>query len=377
MERGIQKIVNNKSGDVTYRVQVMGNNGKRVSRTFDKLSDARAARTQLKAQADRRMLAGSDGQTVMEAVEQMIRDKELAGRAGNTVVGYRSVLACHIAPHRLGQMKVSAVTRRDVRDFYADLNGADGRKKQGHRMQCIIRTVLKQTFGLALQHDVISINPCVGVPLFSEGGQKGRVRSLKFWTQTQQQAFIQGNLGSPWLPMVQIALATGLRNGELCGLRWEDVLLGRACPQLLVRNNRTNVAGRPTMTTPKTASSRRTVPLTASGQGVLRGLLARQQAEWEALGLLWTPQTFVFTGTKGEAMNISRFNKVLRRMCQTAGVEYMNPHGLRHSFGSKAIKYGTSVAVSRVMGHSRPSTTLDLYCHASNEDVQELMLKMA
>ena len=149
------------------------------------------------------------------------------------------------------------------------------------------------------------------------------------------------------------ALATGLRQGELLGLRWQDVDLSDGT--VTVRHTLSRIGAG--LGEPKTEASRRTVRLPDSAAGALRRHKATQKLVRLTDGYVFATRT----GTPLQARNVTRgFHRAL----QKAGVERRRFHDLRHTFATLLLSQGVDIAVvSKALGHSNVSTTADIYSH--------------
>jgi len=157
-----------------------------------------------------------------------------------------------------------------------------------------------------------------------------------------------------------------LREGELLGLKWEDVDLERGLLRLrhaLVREDGKTVLG--DLQTPK---SRRSVRLTSTATDALRGHLERQLAEMERMGSLYRPGSLVFATESGTNINPSNlrnrfFKPLLRRAFGEDGPDICF-HDLRHTCATLLLSHGTHPKlVQELLGHATIAMTLNTYSH--------------
>jgi len=169
-----------------------------------------------------------------------------------------------------------------------------------------------------------------------------------------------------------LALAVGLRKGELLGLRWADVDLDGA--ELHVRQAAQRVAGELQFTAPKRRHSRRTIPLPALAVDALREHPARQAAERLAAGPGWQDSGLVFTtahGTPIEPRNLNRHWYGVRDRCGLPGVRL---HDLRHTCVTLLLDAGVPPhIVQAIAGHSGIEVTMTIYPHAAREEQRKAL----
>ena len=163
-------------------------------------------------------------------------------------------------------------------------------------------------------------------------------------------------LGGP----VIVAVTTGMRRGEILGLRWRDVDLDGAVLNVRTSLEQTNSGLR--LKAPKTKSGRRAITLPAVTIEALREHRRAQLEERLALGIGGRSE-MVFTRHDGELVDPKIFSSAFRRAAKAAGVD-VTFHALRHTHASTLIRAGVSIAtVSKRLGHSKISITLDVYTH--------------
>ncbi|HMT61270.1 MAG TPA: site-specific integrase, partial [Microthrixaceae bacterium] len=157
---------------------------------------------------------------------------------------------------------------------------------------------------------------------------------------------------------------TGMRRGEVLGLRWSDVDLANG--RLSVVNTITTVNGRPVETSTKTKKSRRRVSLDAATLGALRAHQERQDIERASAGSAWSDTGLVFTREDGSAIHPDRFSHWFADLVEKAGVPPIRLHDLRHTHATLALEAGVHPkVVSERLGHATVGITLDLYSHVT------------
>src|SRR2546425_654860 len=168
---------------------------------------------------------------------------------------------------------------------------------------------------------------------------------------------------TPYGAIVHMAAMTGLRMGELLGLRWQDVDLEQGL--LHVQQTVQRVTGQAFMfREPKTSKSRRAVALPASTVGRLRQQRQRQLEERLELGPAYRDYGLVFATPIGTPIDASNLRRAWLRVVHEAGLSGLRFHDLRHVHASLLLQQGTHPkVVSERLGHSGIGITMNLYSH--------------
>ena len=160
-----------------------------------------------------------------------------------------------------------------------------------------------------------------------------------------------------------LAVHTGMRQGEMLALRWQDVDIENAV--LSVRRTLTRRGGKVAFGEPKTKKSRRSIRLTPQAVDALRAHLERQLRDMEILGDHYQDQGLIFTTDTGAPINPSNlrqrsFTPLLKR----AGLPHMRFHDLRHTCATLLLSRGVHPKfVQELLGHATIAITLDTYSH--------------
>jgi integrase len=190
-------------------------------------------------------------------------------------------------------------------------------------------------------------------------------------TAEEANRLIEAAAGDRLEAIYTIAIHTGLRQGELLSLRWEDLDLEAGA--LRVRRTLTRTKGTYSMGEPKTKKSRRTVRLTTGAVAALRGHLERQLEEMDRLGSLYQPGGLVFASEAGGIINPSNLrNRSFTRLLRRAGLPPDTRfHDLRHTCATLLLSRNVNPKiVSEMLGHATIAITLDTYSHVL-PDMQE------
>lgn len=168
---------------------------------------------------------------------------------------------------------------------------------------------------------------------------------------------------------VLISVYTGMRIGEVCALKWENIDLGKrlinvtkTLQRVYVEKNKTKVI----ITPPKTKTSERKIPIPS----ILYDELKIKSASY-------TKSSYVVTGNEDKYIEPRSFQYVYKKVLENSGVKYRNFHCLRHTFATRCIRVGMDIkSLSEVLGHSDVNITLNRYVHSSYDSKKKFMEKL-
>ena len=196
--------------------------------------------------------------------------------------------------------------------------------------------------------------------------ERKELRRFRYLARNEIGELLELAEGSEFYPGLAIIAYTGMRRGEVLGLRWSDVDLDGAV--LTVAQALEQTKAGIGFKGPKTESSERTITLPAVTVEALRVHKAEQAKERLALGLGKSNTDLVFTLWDGEVVNPKNFTKEFGRKAKKAGFPEFTFHGWRHSHATSLLKDGVNVkGVSSRLGHSKIAITLDTYGHVLEE----------
>jgi integrase len=182
----------------------------------------------------------------------------------------------------------------------------------------------------------------------------------------QARRFVDAIRGDRLEALYQIALTLGLRQGEVLGLRWEDVDLERRTLRIAVALQ--SVGGTLQLVTPKTSRSRRTLPLPAAVVAALHVHRAHQLEERLVAGSAWQEHGLVFTTQGGTPIHPRNLVRSFHRLLKQSGLPPMRFHDLRHSCLSLLAAQGVPARVAMdIAGHSDIRLTQNSYTHVFDE----------
>lgn len=172
-----------------------------------------------------------------------------------------------------------------------------------------------------------------------------------------------------------LAVALGLRQGELLGLRWQDVDFERGTLTVAVQLQ--TIDGKNVLTEPKTARSRRTLQLPQFVLDVLQQHRANQLLEKSQMGESWREHGLVFASSVGTPVEAKNLRRLWYSLLRKAGIPRRAFHQLRHTAASYLLAMGCDIrTVQQVLGHSQVGLTANLYTHVMPTLLQDAAQKM-
>lgn len=273
------------------------------------------------------------------------------GTSRSTLDRYDQILRVHLIP-LIGRVKLSALAPRDVQLMVSQL-----RETAAPASVIKIHGVLRNALADAERMDLVPRNVAKSV-------RSAKLARTERRALTPDEALsLLSQLHGDHLECVFIlALSTGLRRGEVLGLRWKDVdLPGRA---LFVRQTVQRVGGELRFVPPKTHRSTRPLPLSALTVSALLAQSARQAEDRLLVGSTWEDHGLVFTSHVGTPLEPRNVNRRFSTARAAAGLEWVRLHDLRHAFATFLLDQGEELrTVMDLLGHSTIRLTADTYGH--------------
>lgn len=306
--------------------------------------------SEIQAPVDARLDVGEAGELLIDHLESL-------GRKRSTVGEYRSYLRIHLAPF-FGPMALDKIKPTRVEAFVA------AKRREGSATKSILNYLglLHSIFAFAERRGLARGNP---VKHIDKPERPGAAPDIRFLDETELDALLAAvphDVRGPTERSIYLSAAmTGLRQGELLGLRWQDIdwSAGR------VRVRQSFVRGE--FGTPKSRRSSRSVPLADQVAGELERHFQRSAWQDDADLVFCHPQT-------GEPLDRSRLLKRFKQAGTKAGLEQVRFHDLRHTFGTRMAGAGVPLrTLQEWMGHRDFKTTLIYADYQPNAHEAELV----
>ena len=264
----------------------------------------------------------------------------------------------HIKP-QIGSIPLADLTSLDLQRFYKHL--LDGgrvdrieakKKPKGLAPKTVrnIHQIISSALKLANEQRLIAHNPADGCAL-----PKAERKEMQTLPVEQLTSFLREAKDSGVFALYYIDLTTGLRRGELLGLKWSDIDLEKG--DLRVQRQIGRIDGKIIEMPLKTKNAYRTLPLSTDAISVLKMQKCKVgNSEW------------VFPSPTGGPMSPDSVLHMLQRVLKRAGLPRIRFHDLRHTFATMALQNGVDVkTVSSMLGHYSAGFTLDTYAHVTTD----------
>jgi integrase len=304
-------------------------------------------------------------------LEEWLPSRENADLSATTRDTDRTVVEAWIVPH-IGEVPLQRLSARDLDRLYRTLRERGGRGGQPLRGKTVrnVHVTLSKALGDAVRRGHLAVNPVLAVDPPARDDSVERTA----WSTDEVRRFLEvvaeDRLHAVW----RIALATGLRRGELLGLTWDDVQAEsiHVRRQVLVRPRA--VRGVRRLFVRETLKNRRwrRVRLDEQTAAELRRWKAEQNedafgAAWKADGGIGVEADWIVTEPDGSLVHPDTLLGRWKRLVKAARVRPIGLHGARHSYAEMALAAGVRLdVVSRTLGHASASFTADQYSHDSD-----------
>ena len=306
-----------------------------------------------------------------------------------TILQYEYIYDHYVRPD-FGNHKIADVRKSDVRRFYNRL--IDECQLKTATVDSI-HVVLRQVFNMAQEDNVIRVNPCDGalkdIKKIHDSSKKRKALTLG-----QQKLFLEflksSKTYSRWYPIFVVMLGTGLRVGEITGLRWDDIDFEKNVINVthtIIYVNKKNYIKNChfVVNTPKTKSGYRTIPILPS----VKEALLEEKNNQELAGIKCKMSidgytNFVFLNDRGNVYRTETLDRAIKRIVRDCNQEVIKKsksknekpvllpqfscHILRHTFTTRLCESDVNVKIMQeVLGHANIQTTLDIYADITEE----------
>ncbi len=392
--RGYIKANKNKDGKIiSYRIAVslgrdpVTKKAKHTYETFKRKGDAEKRLNDLVRRRETGMLFAPSRDTLGTYLTSWLKDTVKPNLSPRTHEGYSSIIEKHLKPSIIGQLALTRIKPTDIQSYYGDKLKGDkekGIKPLSNRTVLHHSMVLHGAFKNAVKTGLIPYNICDATT-----PPKAIKKEMQIMNEKEIHLFLELARDTPYYTLFFLALFTGLRRGELLGLKWTDIdLLDMT---LSVNRSLYQLAnGEIVIRNPKTDKSRRLVSLTPSTCDVLRQELAKQKAILQEIKqkkeeqkkeeqktednqnpdntkkeeYKWSDDRYIFSEWDGKHLLPNTVSHAWQKLAKKSGLKGVRLHDARHTMATLWLKMGIHPKiVQERLGHSSIQITLDTYSH--------------
>jgi integrase len=317
-------------------------------------------------------LVKSSPQTVAQFLADWLENTQRRRVRPRTYERYSEVINLHIIP-AVGNVQLQKLTAQQVQMFYTK------KEDEGLASTTIhyYHSVLHNALNVAVKWGLISKNVC---DLVSPPGEERF--EIKPLTVEQAQTLLATARGHKWEALFTLALATGMRRGELIALKWQDINFKTGTLQVVRVLTRvpTKMPKRGHVymeAEPKTQKSRRSVMIAPFALEALKEHRVRQLEAKLKAGASWEEHDYVFCTLHGTHLGPNHVVEEFKLLLKQAGLPDIRFHDLRHSAATLLLSLGIHPkVVQELLGHTQISITMDVYSHVLPGMQQDAMGKL-
>ena len=299
----------------------------------------------------------SDQMTTGEWLDTWLEHYAKPLMRATTYNNYETLIRLYIKPY-VGEVRLNKLTTLQIQKLYNRLltNGRFDRPEAKDQPKGLsgktvrnIHTVIHSACEKAIMERILAVNPTKGCRLPKKDHTEMKVlppeKLADFFREAKETGVFE---------LYYLDLSTGLRRGELLGLKWSDIVFENRT--LEVKRQIQRVNGVIQETAPKTRNAYRKILLPVEAVEILQQYREQQTLESE----------YVFSSPTGGIMEPDCARKMLKRVLERAGLDEMRFHDLRHTFATLALQNGVDVkTLSGILGHYSAGFTLETYAHVT------------
>ena len=348
--------------DKKYVARITTRNGKRVKRVFDKLVDCRKWIAEARYNEEHGAISVLGEMSVDAWYEYWITEIKAKTVRQNTIRNHNERYKQNIKEY-IGQMPLNEVKPIHCQNVLNQM--ADTYRNSTIKLTSI---TMYGMFQSALDNELILKNPMTKYVRCTSGkpSKPPRVLSVE-----EQKLFLETTKESSNFNQYAFLLQTGLRTGEMIGLKWSDIDFEKRILHVSRTMEYRYSVGEWRIGETKTKNGCRDIPLTTEAIEILK----RQKKKVQELKTVKMEfSDFVFLSRKGEPTKNSAYDTKLMYYCDKVGMQRFSMHTLRHTFATRCIEAGMRPkTLQMILGHSNIGITMNLYVHVTDEEkVKEL-----
>lgn len=370
----------------TYMFRWTTEDGERKSIYASTLSELRSKEEQIVVDRHDGIKETAKDYTINDVYELWVQLKR--GIKDSTMKNYMYMYRTFVQPG-FGKNRISMVKKSDVKKFYNSL--VDGKRMKVSTLENI-HNVLRQVFQIAVDDNFIRVNPCHNMLREFKASHSYTREKRYALTEEQQKLFLDYLYNTPryrhWYPVFFVMAHTGMRVGEITGLRWDDVDFKEGMISvnhtLTYYNHMDKKGCYYTINTPKTAAGVRQIPMTeAVRQAFLMEKKYQEEIELTSLDTIDGYEHFIFITHEGHVQRQDNLNAAIKRIIRDCNEDIIGEqgldndpvllpnfscHNLRHTFATRLCESGINIKVIQdVLGHADVQTTMNIYVDVTKD----------
>lgn len=334
--------------------------GNRRVKRFKKLQECRKWLDDAKYVNEHSCITEANNMIVDSWFKYWISIKEKTVRP-NTVRNYRERYQRNISGI-LGNMLLIDVKPIHCQKIFSDM--AD----KGYKTTTMYQTriTLYSLLEFARENDIIINNPCKKSVKSDMGKPSKKRRALEI---SEQKKFLNTAVGNSYENQYRFVLQTGLRTGELIGLKWSDIDFSKKLLTISRSMEYRHSTKHWRVGEPKSSSGYRSIPLTDEAISILKDQKSKNN-EIKIMPIEW--KEYVFLCRKGTPIKNSTYDSGMYKICKKASINPFSMHVLRHTFATRCIEGGMKPkTLQKILGHSNIGITMNLYVTTTEDEKQK------
>ncbi|WP_206093763.1 site-specific integrase [Paludifilum halophilum] len=312
--------------------------------------------------------------TLADYLNRWLNDYARINCSPRTLEGYEYIIEKHLIPD-LGNITLDKLKPMDLQNYYGNklINGRkDGSGGLSPRSVLHHHRVLHEALEYAVRWQVIAINPAKAAT--PPKPQKAQVNVLN---KEEIHQLLTASKGTPYYEPIFFAVNTGMRRGEIFGLRWKDINFENNIISVRQTLQRLKSEGLKFRDTTKTDGSRRTIFVSESVIDMLKKLKTKQAKNKIKAGPYYKNYDLVFAKNDGSPIDVDYFSKAFGLLIKRINLPHIRFHDLRHTHATLLLQQGEHPkVVSERLGHSTIAITMDTYSHVMPNMQKEAAQKL-
>jgi integrase len=285
-------------------------------------------------------------------------------KALKTQQGYRQLIDAYTGP--IAHHPIQKLTGDQIQEIYDEL-----RDRGVSPTALALHRVLHRALKWGVQKELLlrNVSDMATPPAPNK-------TEMKVWDLETRNKFFQTIKEHKYSDLLRFTMATGLRRGETCGLKWEYVdFIGH---QIHIYKKIIRISGKGLVESePKTEKSKRTIRMVSFIEELLRKVQGTQIGQRDYLEDGWIDSGYVFSQPNGKPIDPDLITKAFKNMVEEIGVPHLTPHGLRHQYATAAREMGLDMdVISKNLGHASVAITNDIYAHLTSEVMEDAAQKI-